>query len=282
VLAAGFVLVAQNWEALGLSMQVAILAATALVSGGTCVLVGHGSPPGSARRRLAGVLAVAAALSAAGMTALLLDPLSFAGVAATAVALIVLVAAHAVASSTITEVGMLGASYVLLLTAIEALRPAEQPCLTQYCVDEMTAYDQYAPLAGVVLGVLWAAVVSRRLDHREVAVFLGMLIAISQALPLISMDETRGVGMAAMAVLAAVGFWGFLAQGIWPWLAAAIASVTALVFWAVGGADRPALAILVAGLVLLGSSALGMLAMRRRRAGAGSVGAPHEHAPPAT
>ena len=114
--------------------------------------------------------------------------------------------------------------------------------------------------------MLWALVVSRRLAHRELAVFVGMAVALMSALPIIGENSSRAVGMVVMALLAALGFWRFLVDGYWPWLAAAIASVTALVFWAVGGADRPALAILVAGLVMLGSSALGMLVARRRRA----------------
>ena len=262
VIAAAFVLVAQNWQGMSLGMQITILAITAVVAAGSGAAVGHGAGPGSARCRLAGVLFAGAAASAAGTTALLLgDSNEFTGLAAFAVALAVMVAAHLIAPSTITELGMFIASLAVLQSGLEMLRPeTDEPEF-----DELTAFDRYAPLVIVIFGALWASLVSRRLAHRELAVFAGMAVALVTALSIIGPEETRSLGMVVMALLAATGFWGFLAQGYWPWLAAAIGSVTALVFWAVGGADRPALAILVAGLVMLGSSALGMLTARRRR-----------------
>ena len=261
VIAAAFVLVAQNWESMSLGMQIAVLAITAVAAAGSGLAVGHGAVAGSARCRLAGLLFVGAAASAAGTTALLLgDSHDFTGIAALAVALAVMVAAHLVAPSTITELGMFVASFAVIQSTLEVLRPE-----TFDYYDEMTTFDRYSPLAGVAFGLLWAFAVSRRLGHRELAVFAGMAVALISAMSIIGQDETRTLGMITMALLAGTGFWQFLAAGYWPWLAAAIASVTSLVFWAVGGADRPALAILVAGLVLLGSSALGMLAARRRR-----------------
>ncbi len=263
VIAAAVVLVAQNWESMSLGVQIAVLGVTALVAGGVALVVAHGAGPGSARRRLAGVLFVGAAISAAGTTALLVgEDTDYTGVAAFAVALAVMVGAHLVASSTITELGMFVASFGFVQTAIMAFRPA---AVNDYYY-ETTTYDRYTPLAVVLFGVLWALVVSRRMVHRELAVLAGMVVALMSALPIIGESPTRSVGMVVMALLAGLGFWRFLVEGYWPWLAAAIASVTALVFWAVGGADRPALAILVAGLVMLGSSALGMLVARRRRA----------------
>ena len=263
VIAAAVVLVAQNWESMSLGVQTAVLGVTALVCAGVGLVVAHGTGPGSARRRLAGVLFVGAAITAGGTTALLVgEDTDATGVAAFAVALAVMVGAQLVASSTITELGMFVASFGLVQSALEVFRP-EFVSGSYY---EMTTYDRYAPLAVVVFGVLWALVVSRRLAHRELAVLAGMVVALMSALPIIGENSSREVGMVVMAALATLGFWRFLVEGYWPWLAAAIASVTALVFWAVGGADRPALAILVAGLVLLGSSALGMLAARRRRA----------------
>jgi hypothetical protein len=262
VIAAAVVLVAQNWGSMSLGVQIASLGVTALVAGGVGLVVGHDAAPGSARRRLAGVLFVGAAASAAGTTVLLVgEDTDYTGIAAFTVALAVMVGAHLVASSTITELGMFVASFGIVQSIIGAFQPE--------AVDgyyEMTTYDRYSPLAVVVFGVLWALVVSRRLAHRELAVFVGMAVALMSALPIIGEHSSRNVGMVVMALLAALGFWRFLADGFWPWLAAAIASVTALVFWAVGGADRPALAILVAGLVMLGSSALGMLVAKRRRA----------------
>jgi hypothetical protein len=262
VIAAAVVLAGQNWGSMSLGVQIAVLAVTALACGAVALVVAHGAGPGSARRRLAGVLFVGAAGSAAGTTALLVgEDADATGIAAFAVALAVLAGAHLVASSTITELGMFVASFGLVQSTIEAFRPE---AVSDFYY-EMTTYDRYAPLAVVVFGVTWALVGSRRLAHRELAVLVGMAVAMMSALPIIGESSTRGVGMALMGLLAVLGFWRFLADGYWPWLAAAIASVTALVFWAVGGADRPALAILAAGLVMLGCSALGMLVARRRR-----------------
>jgi hypothetical protein len=262
VIAAAVVLVAQNWGSMSLGVQIASLGLTALVAAAVALIVGHGAASGSARRRLAGVLFVGAAISAAGTTALLVgEDTDVTGPAAFTVALAVMVGAHLFASSTITELGMFVASFGLVQTTIEVFRPTSGDFYY-----EMTGYDRYSPLAVVAFGVLWALVVSRRLAHKELAVFVGMAVALMSALPIIGEDSSRAVGMVTMALLAALGFWRFLADGFWPWLAAAIASVTALVFWAVGGADRPALAILVAGLVMLAASALGMLVARRRAA----------------
>jgi hypothetical protein len=267
VIAALVVLTAQNWESMSLGVQIASLAVTALLCAGVALVVGHGAGPGSARRRLAGVLFVGAAVSAASTTALLIgEDRAATGIAAFAVALAVMVGAQLVASSTITELGMFVASFGFVQTTVQALRPES----VSDAYDAMMTFDRYSPLAVVAFGVLWALVVSRRLAHREIAVLAGMVVALMSALPIIGENSTREVGMVVMALLAALGFWRFLVEGCWPWLAAAIASVTALVFWAVGGADRPALAILVAGLVMLGSSALGMLAARRRRTAPGS------------
>jgi hypothetical protein len=273
VIAAAVVLVAQNWGSMSLGVQIASFGVTALVAGGVALVVAHGAGPGSARRRLAGVLFVGAAISAAGTTALLVgEDTDFTGIAAFTVALAVMVGAHLVASSTITELGMFVATFGLVQTTVEAFRPE---AVSDF-YDEVTTYDRYSPLALVLFGGLWALVVSRRLVHRELAVLAGMVVALMGALPIIGENSTRTVGMVVMALLAGLGFWRFLVEGYWPWLAAAIASVTALVFWAVGGADRPALAILVAGLVMLGSSAMGMLVARRRRAAltAGDVSPP--------
>ena len=149
VIAAAVVLVAQNWGSMSLGVQIASLGVTALVAGGVALVVGHGAAAGSVRRRLAGVLFVGAAMSAAGTTALLIGDTEFTGVAAFTVALAVMVGAHLVAPSTITELGMFVAGFGIVQTAIEAFRP--EPISDSY--DEITRYDRYGQLAVVVYGV---------------------------------------------------------------------------------------------------------------------------------
>ena len=46
VIAAAFVLVAQNWESMSLGMQIAVLAITAVAAAGSGLAVGHGAVPG--------------------------------------------------------------------------------------------------------------------------------------------------------------------------------------------------------------------------------------------
>lgn len=264
VVAAGVVLTAQNWGAMSRSTQVAVMALAALVSAALGIVLAHGAGPGTARRRLAGVVLACSAVSTAGTTVVAMGDSRFTGTLALAVALGVMVVAHRLAPSIVTELGMFVAGIVLVNVAIEDFHPERD------YYSQMTTYDRLMPLFAIAFGLLWALVVARRLTHPEVAVLLGMCVAVMFALPIIGDAETRGLGLGLAALLAAIGFWRFLVDGLWPWLAAAIASVTALVFWAVGGAQRPALAILVAGLVLLGSSALGMQVARRRRAAIGS------------
>lgn len=268
VLAAAFALVAQSWEDLGTSAQVAILAVTALVTAAVGSALARGAGAGTARRRLSGVVLVGSAASAAGTVGVILGDAAATGVAAFATALVVMLVARALAPSAVTEIGLFAASYGLMVTLGEWARPESVPRFDEFGneVWQTTTYERLMPLGMVAFGLAWAGLVGRWLMHRELAVALGMAVAFLGAMPLAGEDETRLLGLATLAVLAAVGFWRFMAEGFWPWLAAAIASVTAFVFWAVGGGRSPALAFLVAGLVLLGSSALGWQVARRRRA----------------
>lgn len=275
VIAAGFVMAAQSWGSMSLGTQVAVLAAVAIVSGALGLVIGHGADPGTARRRLAGVLLTGTAASAAGTTAVLLTDAPKVGTVALAVGLLVMIGAQWAARSAVTELATFAAGAMLVTVAIEEFRPASAVTLDEwgYEVTEASTYDRLMPLALVGYGLAWALAISRRLMHRELGVFLGMFTALVAALPVIGDPEYRGAGMAVMLGLAALGFWRFMVEGYWPWLAGAIAGVTAVVFWAVGGGSRPAVAVLVAGLVLLGGSGLGwQLARRRRLRGAAPPG----------
>jgi hypothetical protein len=267
VLAAAVVLTAQNWEDLSESTRIAATAATALVSGIVGAVLARRAVPGSARRRLAGVVLTGTALCTGGTVALVLGDTESTGVIAVATILAVLVAAQLAARSAVTEIGMFVAGYALIQVTGEWLRPQGTLVTDEFggSYYDTASFDRWPQLAGLLYGVLWAWVIARWLMHRELAVALGLLAALAGALPLLGMESSRPLGLVAAALLAALGFWRFMVEGFWPWLAAAIASVTAFVFWLVGGSQQPALAILVAGLVLLGSSALGRQVARRRR-----------------
>jgi hypothetical protein len=267
VLAAAVVLVAQSWDDLSSTSQIAIMATAALVTGVVGSILSRGAALGGARRRLAGVVLVGTAFTAAATVSLVVGESGPAGTLAFATALAVMVAAQVVASSAITEIGMFVAAFGLLQVTGEWFRPEGVATIDEFGneVYSMTTFDRLMSLGAVAFGLVWAGVVARWLIHRELAVALGMGVAFVSAMPLAGEPGARWYGLAALAVIAAVGFWRFMVEGYWPWLAAAIASVTAFVFWAVGGGRSPALAFLVAGLVLLGSSALGWQVARRRR-----------------
>lgn len=268
VVASLVVLVAQSWEGLSVATQAVTLGATALVAAGLGVWAAHGALAATARRRLAGVLMCAAAAASAGTVALLVgDDAAFVGVAALGTALAVLVLAQVVAASAVTEVALFAVSFMLVQVLGQELRP-EPTTQVDGFGDEIamtTTFDRLLPLAAVAFGLLWSLGISRVLLHHELAVALGLLATATGALPLAGTPETRAVGLVALAALATIGFWRFLVEGLWPWLAGAIASLTALVFWLVGGAHSPALAILAAGLVMLATSAASLQWTRHRQ-----------------
>lgn len=291
VLAAGVVLTAQNWEELSEPARIATTAATAVVSAVIGAVLARGAAPGSARRRLAGVVLTGTALCTGFTVALLLGDTEGTGVLAIATILAVLAVAQLLARSAVTEIAVFVAGYALIQVTGEWLRPQGTLVTDEFggSYYDTSSFDRWPQVAGLLYGVLWAWGIARWLMHRELAVALGMLAALASVLPLLGLEGSRPMGLVAAAALAALGFWRFMVEGYWPWLAAAIASVTAFVFWLVGGDQQPALAILVAGLVLLGSSALGWQAARRRRARAlprpsaapGSSGPPGVVAPQA-
>lgn len=271
VLAALVALVAQSWEDLGRMAQVVILAGTALATGVAGWLVAHGAVDGSARRRLAGVLLSATAASAGGAVAVALGAEqrddAWIGVAALGTAFAIMVAARVLAASAVTEIGLFGVSFALLNMIGEVMRPQGTLTVDEFGNETFTTqtYDQVLQAGSVAFGLLWALVVARWMMHRELAVALGAGVAFVSVMPLAGTEDTRAVGLIALALLAAIGFWRFMAEGRWPWLALAVASVTGFVFWLVGVNQQPALAFLVAGLVLLGSSGIGWQVARRRR-----------------
>ncbi|MCU0301800.1 MAG: hypothetical protein MUF35_09400 [Candidatus Nanopelagicales bacterium] len=283
VLAAAAVLVAQRWEDLTETTQIALLGALALVTAVVGSALARGAADGSARRRLAGVVLSITAVSAAGAVGLAMGDSEGSGLVSLAVAVAVMVAAQLLARSAITEVGLFVAAFALLNTFGEFLRPETQPTFDAFGneVYETTTFDRLMPLGSVVFGVAWALLLARRLMHRELALVLGLGVAVIPAVTLAGDADARPIGLVVLAALAALGFWRFMAEGLWPWLAAAVASVTGFVFWLVGGDQQPALAILVAGLVLLGSSAMGWQVARRRRHALAPPGAPPAGGAPA-
>lgn len=273
VIAALVALVAQSWEGMTQATRLASLGAVAVLCAILGLSLAHGAAFATARRRLAGVFLVGTASASAGIVALLGQDWQYVGTASLAVGLLVVVGAQLRAASAVTEIAMFVASFALVQFLVTEL-PSAPPGPT--VVDEWgstyvepSLAELLQPLSFVAFGLVWGLLVSRTLVHRELAVVLGLLAAVMGGISVASPDETRVVGIAVLAGLAALGFWRYMAEAFWPWLACAIVSLTVMVFRLVGPAHRPALALLAAGLAMLASSAVAMQWGRRRRRRAG-------------
>ncbi len=263
VIASLVALAAQTWDDLGEATRITVLLATALVSGSLGLFVASGAGEATPRRRLAGVLLTAAASAFGGTVALVASDWRFVGAAAFGIATLVLVVGQVVAPSAVTEFSLFVATYATGLSLGHTTGPQGPTWM----------------IGPILLGLGWALVVARGLQHPELAVALGMLAATTGALPLAVDEDSRMLGLAVLAGLAAVGLWRYLAEALWPWLAGALAALTSFVFWLVGGSSRPSVAILLAGVALLAASAeAARWSRRRQRRDAG----PSENQVPAT
>lgn len=285
IAASAIVLVAQNWSNLTEPAQVAVLVAASVISlaialvaatrfgGGRQALMTASQAP---RRRLVGVLFAAGALAAAGAIAVVAPEDSWWMAVAASVGLVIMVVGYRIAPSWITELAMFVASFILLQTILQPLRPDVYDYVgteTSGPPPEVEAFDRWTTLALVALGLLWAGIISPRLVSRMPVLVAGLLLAMMSSLGLVE-GSSHPFGLALAAALCALGFWRYLREGLWPWLVLAIAELTWFVFNLVGGANRPALAFLIAGIVLLGSS-IGGLYLRRVRGHLDERGHPH-------
>lgn len=286
IVASGIVLVAQNWENLQIGARFAILlgaAAVALgaaftistrIQGGRATILEPGQAP---RCRLAGVLFAAAALASAGCVIVLLQNDSLWFPLAMLVGLAVTILGYALAPSWITGLAMIFASFMLVQTSVSEwinTRPyADAEYYDEALMAQRAKDERWGILGLVLLGTLWAAVISPRLVARVPVLIGGAFLTLVGTFALLGTDKT--FGLVAAALLAGLGFWRYLREGLWPWLVLAVVELTAFVFVLVGGANRPALAFLVAGTVLLASSAVGFWMRARQRAHTPRVGAGH-------
>ncbi len=269
VLAALYALLAQVWHDLTQVGQSGILLGIAAVTAATGWWTARGADAGSPRRRLASVLLTGTAVSAGSSLLAILrtdqGTDDWMRVLSLTLALAILVLAQRLAASALTELALFVVAAALLLTSAEWLRPPGTVRLDEngYQYTDTSAYDAAIQVGGVAFGMLWAGIVARRLTQRDLGVAMGAGFAWVYAVGLASSEDSRPIGLVALALLGALGLWRFLAERRWPWLALAILSVTGFVFWLVGVHQSPALAFLVTGLVLLGSSAVGWRIGRR-------------------
>jgi hypothetical protein len=258
VLIAAAVLVGQQWDQLGRPGRVTVLSAVAVVlavAGARGATVGTRGvralrrPGHAARRRLASTLLTGAVAAAAGTAAVLVpsSPALAAGIAA----VLTVIAAQIVASSAVTETAALGSVCLLAAAVLAEIGAATVPTVLTFaavgagwlllaCAGAFTV-----PTPATVLGL-------------TVLTGAGATGAFSDA-------PARTVGLALLAAQAAGCLAAFIRAGRWPAAAAAVAALVLLVLRVTGDSLGPVVAVLIAGLVLLGGGAA-LLLVRPGRA----------------
>jgi len=265
VVAAGIVVVAQQWADMSYGTRVAVMGGTTLalvLAAGVLVLMAHGRPwadvpNGDTLRRLSGTLFSFGALGAFGtvMVAMLSenarasdDEVALAFAFGSLAALLVLVVARLRADTPLGEFGLVAASVSATMALVQLTIPDE------------TMAIQWILLG---IGLTWALVGTFTLLMRNeiLVTCLGLLLALFASA---TIAEEAWSQRLALATLIIVSLAVYLARPLWPFIATAtVAAVVLTVTW-VGEAVGAAMALLVAGLVFL-VLAGGALMLHRRR-----------------
>lgn len=268
VLAAGAVVVGQQWADMTYAMRVGVVGVTTVVllAAAFGVLVMHGGRPwakdsqGQTLRRLCGTLFTAAAGAAFGtvMVALLSDQVHVghteagrAVMLASATACAVLVVGLVLAGTALGEFGLFG-SVVGIVAGLLVLTSRDDEStivLVQWCL--------------VAVGVAWAimATYTNLLRNKNLGSALGLALAVSGGS--IKGEDAWSQRLALLA-LVAISLAVYLTRPTWPYIAAAIVAAVLLIVTWVGQAVGAAVALLAAGVVVL-VFAGGALALRQRR-----------------
>jgi hypothetical protein len=267
VVAAGIVVVAQQWVDMGYGLRIAVMSGTTLVLLGAAsalVMFTDGGrwddvPNGAGLRRLSGALFALAALAAWGtvLTALLSGQefvsereASIAFIAAGAAGFAVLVAARLRADTPLGELGMVAASVSIVAGMIQ-LWFTDRPVAIQWTL--------------LALGLAWALVgtFTQLMRHHTLVTALGLLLALFGAA---TVAENEWSHRLALLTLVAVALGVYLMRPTWPYITAAtLTAVVLTVVW-VGDALGPALALLAAGVVVLVLAGGALWLHMRRRA----------------
>ena len=272
VVAAGIVVVAQQWADMSYGTRVAVMGGTTLalvLAAGVLVLMTHGRPwadvpNGDTLRRLSGTLFSFGALGAFGtvMVAMLSNnegasddeaALAF-GLGALAAAA-VLVVARLRADTPLGEVGLVAASIVEVMALVQLTIPDEAIAIqwTLLCI-----------------GLAWALVgtFTILMRNQNLVTSLGLLLALFASA---TIAEEVWSQRLALATLIVISLAVYLARPVWPYIATAtIAAIVLTVTW-VGEAVGPAMALLAAGLVFLVLAGGALMLHRRRTVGRGEA-----------
>lgn len=265
VVAAGIVVVAQQWGDMSFMARVAVMAGTTLALlavAGSLSFFTHGRPwadvpNGDTLRRLSGTLFSFGALGAFGtvMVAMLANDENVTGNEAwTAVVLgalaasAVLLVARLRADTPLGEIGLVVASVAAVMGMVQLTMPDEAIVI------------QWTLLA---VGLAWALVgtFSSLMRNQILVTSLGLLLALFASA---NIPEDAWSQRLALITLIAVSLAVYLLRSLWPYIAAAtVAAVVLTVTW-VGEAVGAAMALLAAGLVFL-VLAGGALMLHRHR-----------------
>jgi hypothetical protein len=266
VVAAGIVVVAQQWVDMGYGLRLAVMVGTTFVLLAAAVALvlfagggrwnDAGSGPGL--RRLDGALFSLAALAAWGtiLTALLSDQelvtereASIAFIVAGCAAFAVLVPARIWADTPLGELAMVAASLSIVAGLIQLLF-ADRAVVIQWTL--------------LGLGIAWALVgtYTHLMRCRTLVTASGLIIALFGAA---TIAENEWSHRLALMTLVVVALTVYLTRPTWPYIAVAtVAAVVLTVVW-VGEALGAALALLAAGVVVLVLAGGALLLHVRRR-----------------
>jgi len=270
VAASVVVFLGENWGDLTVPARLLMLGGsgvTAIAAGCAVALTTRGGRAAlrqhdhAARRRVASVLLVLGSV----LVAILVQQLSIwsdqvSGLVASLVCLALLAGAQALAPSAITEMGLLASTLLSVGLSVDLVVPEQQPM--DY---EQVPADVYAVTTSLVLvGLVWGALVARRLTLPVLAVALGCATALVAGFTLSSVASTsRLAGCGLLLLVVVVSVVAFLLDRAWPWLAATVIGLSLLVFVLVGQVGASALAFLAAGAALLVGSLLAAWLGRR-------------------
>jgi len=266
VVAAGIVVVAQQWADMSYAVRVSVMAGTTLAlllaAGGPVVFLRgrpwDDVPNGDALRRLSGTLFSLGAGAAFGTVLVAMlsgqeqvteSESSQACIIAGLAAFAVLVVARLRADTPLGEVGLIAASVSVAAGAIQ-LWFTDQSVVIQWTL--------------LGLGLAWALVATftSLLRHHTLVTSLGLLVALFGAA---TVAEDAWSQRLALATLITVALAIYLMRPTWPYITVAtIAAVVLTVTW-VGEAVGVAVALLAAGLVILLLAGGALLLHLRRR-----------------
>lgn len=266
---------ADSWEGFSVATRVVLLLGLGIVAGGAGLVLAYAVGGGrtvirdahaAPRRRAASVLMALGAVLAAASLPVAYDGETWSFFAASLVALALLVPAHLVAASAVTELAMFGASGLAIGTGVDLVAPVRPEWDGRGDYPPLWAWDVVLPAVLCVVGLAWAFGVSRLLTLPVVAEVVGLLVALEASMQLAVDRPSRWYGLALLGLLALAGVVGFILRRTWPWLAASVLSVTVAAFVLASDFENPALPFLVSGVVLLASAGVGAMLGRRRRA----------------